>query len=331
MATTTPYALSNRLYHGNLVAGAASEGHGALTDWLGRGSRSGAAIAAIVGGIIPSDWLPAPKDAPVQLGRAMQSICGTRYIAKPVRHSRDPEVRATETWMARWMLVTMPVASEVKPGDKFGDIVLVATLTGDENASKLTCEVQPTEDPAVFSERSQLCSALRMAYGALVDAQVHTASDITRWLGHTLRRRLQCLRYGRSYYIPRESREQAEALVNALRSDNWGHNWMYPALPVATTGQLSLGLALSLALDVAELSEETQLDRKLARDEGRPDLGVRGLQTKRDKLSDIKARVNFYADRLGDARSEVDGPIRDLEVVFEEIEQGHRARAESAA
>lgn len=328
---TTTYAVSNRLYHGNLVAGAAAEGHGALTDWLGRGSRTGAALAQLTAGIIPEEWLPAPKDAPVQLGRAMQAIAGTRFLAKPVRHSTDPEVRATETWLAKWILVRVPRGSEAQAGAAYGQIVLVATLEGDTDVSTLKCETVPTDDPALFSERATLCAQLRTTYYSLRDAQVHTASDITRWLGLTLRRRLNCLRYGRAYYIPRESREVAEALVNALRSDNWGHNWMYPALPVATSGQLSLGLALGLALDVAELAEETELDRRAARDAGRADIGPRALKTKREKLDVIKARINFYAERLGEARAEVDGPIRDLEVVFEEVEQGHRARAEQEA
>lgn len=323
--------ISNRLNHGNLVAGAAAEGHGALTDWLGRGSRTRQTLFDAVMGIIPDEWLPAPKDAPVQLGRAMQSITGIRYVAKPVRHSPDPEVRLTETWLARWILITMPRAQGVVAGQKFGDIVLVATLYGDEESGiRLTCETEPTDDPEQMLERSSLCINLRTAYGALVGAQVFGASDITRWLGLTLRRRFQAVRYGRSYYIPRESRETAEALVNALRSDGWGSNWMYPALPVATSGQLSLGLAMGLALDVTELADAVGIARRAARDEGRADIGPRALRTAREKLDVIKARVNFYADRLGDARSEVDGPVRDLEVVFEEIEAGHTARAEAA-
>lgn len=323
--------LSNRIAHGNLVAGAAAEGHGALTDWLGRGARTGAALLQLTRGIIPEAWLPAPKDAPVQLGRAMHTVAGNRYVVRPVRKSKDPKVRETETWLARYILVTMPVANQVRAGDKFGDIVMVATLVGDETVSNLQCEVPQTDDPALFSERQQLCAQLRLTYGSLVGAQVHTASDITRWLGLTLRRQLQCIRYGRAYYIPRETRETAEALVNALRSDGWGHNWMYPALPVATSGQMSLGLALGLALDVTELANELGAMRTEAREAGRPDIGPRALQTKREQLDVIKARVNFYADRLGEARSEVDEPIRDLEATLYEIEQGHLARAEAAA
>lgn len=323
--------LSNRIGHGNLVAGAAAEGHGALTDWLGRGARTGASIAGIVGDIIPESWLPAPKDAPVQLGRAMQSVAGIHHIAKPVRKSADPEVRATETWLARWILVTMPRAQGVVAGQPYGDIVLVATLHGDQEAGiRLTCETEPTDDPTAAIERGDLCIALRTAYTALVSAQVHQASDITRWLGYTLRRRLNAVRYGRSYYLPTETRAQAEQLVNAFRSDGWGANWMYPALPVATTGQLSLGLALGLALDVTELADDLGIARRAARDEGRLDVGPRALKTAREKLDIIKARINFYADRLGDARSEVDAPVRDLEVVFEEIEAVHAAQLEAA-
>lgn len=324
------FAVSNALYHGNLVAGAAAEGQGAMTDWLGRGSRSGAALAHICHDIIPDAWLPAPKDAPVQLGRAMQAVAGNRYWAKPVAHSADPEVRATETWLARWILVTMPVASQVRAGEHFGDIVLVATLEGDKDVANLHTATQPTDDPAVQAERTKLHEAVRSHYQALVNEQVHTASDITRWLGITLRKRLHCLRYGRAHYIPRETREQAEALVNAFRKDGWGHNWMYPALPVATSGQLSLGLALSIALDVTELANEVGLDRQEAKSKGRPDIGPKALQTRRDKLDIIKSRVNFYADRLGEARSEVDGPIRDLEVVFEEIAAVHAAEGEAS-
>lgn len=314
------YSVSNALYHGNLVAGAAAEGHGAITDWLGRGSRDGASIAAIVRDIIPEAWLPAPKEPGVQLGRAMQAIAGVRYRAEKVRHSADPEVRETEKWLARWMLVTRPVAAGVVAGQKFGDIVLVATLSGDDVSVQLECATEPTDDPAAYSERAQLCTQLRLSYGALVATHVHSASDITRWLGLTLRRRLHAVRYGRSYYLPSETRAQAEALVNAFRSDGWGHSWMYPALPVATSGQLSLGLALSLALDVTELAEELGYARQEAWAAKRLDIGAVALANRREKLDVIKARVNFYASRLGESRSEVDEPIRDLEVVFEEIE-----------
>lgn len=321
--------ISNRINHGNLVAGAAAEGHGALTAWLGRGARTGAELAVLTEGIIPSAWLPAPKDTAVQLGRAIQSIAGARYTAKPVRHSRDPEVRQTETWIARWILVTMPVASEVQAGQTYGAIALVATLTGDdESGVNLTCETQPTLDAVESTERSQLCSQLHLAYHTLTSTQVHQASDITRWLGYTLRRRLNAVRYGATYYLPSESRETGEALVNALRSDSWGTHWMYPPLPVATTGQLSLGLALGLALDVTELADDLGIARAAAIAEGRADVGPRALNTAREKLGIIKARINFYADRLGEARSEVDGPVKDLEVVFEEIERVHAAQAE---
>lgn len=331
MATPDIYKASNRLYHGNLVAGAAAEGHGALTDWLGRGSRSGTAVHAITAGIIPVEWNPAPKDAPVQLGRAMQTVAGSRYVAKPVRKSKNPAIRETETWLARWILVSIPVASEVQAGKAFGAIALVATLTGDENVSSLTCETEPTDDPDLAQERAQLCTAVRENYNVLVATQVHTASDITRWLGYTLRRRFNALRYGRAYYVPAETREIAERLVNAFRSDNWGHNWMYPALPVATSGELSLGLALSLALDVQELADDVGIARRAARDEGRPDIGPVALRHAREKLDVIRARLNFYAARLGESRAEVDEPIKDLDVVFTEIEDGHRARAEAPA
>ena len=325
------YSVSNHIYNGNLVAGAAAEGHGALTDWLGRGARDGASLATITMDIIPVTWLPAPKDAAVQLGRAMQSIAGFRYIARKVRKSRDPEIAATETWHARWILVTQPVAEQVVAGQAYGAIAMVATLVGDEDVNHLECTVPDTLDPGTYSEQQQLCSQLRLLYGSLVATQVHGASDITRWLGLTLRNRLQCVRYGRSYYIPSESREVAEKLVNALRSDSWGHNWMYPPLPVATSGQLSLGIALSIALDVQELAEEIGIYRASVMAEGKADIGPVALKNRREKLDVIKARVNFYADRLGESRSEVDEPIKDIEVTFEEIERVHLAQAEMAA
>lgn len=333
MNTVDTLAISNHIYNGNLVAGAAAEGHGAITDWLGRGSRTGGAIAKMLEGIIPADWLPAPKEPATQLGRAVQSVAGIRYTAKPVRKSRDPEVRATETWLARWILVSLPVAEGVRAGEAFGEIVLVATLRGDVVEGQalnavLECSTEPTDDPALYSERRTLCEAVRTSYHTLVSTQVHQASDITRWLGLTLRRRLNCIRYGRSYYIPAETRDVAEALVNAFRSDGWGHSWMYPALPVATTAQLSLGLAMSLALDVQDLATEVLLDRQEARDNGRGDMGKIMLQNRRNALDVIRSRVNFYSDRLGEARPEVEGPIRDLMAVFEEIQQYHNAQPE---
>lgn len=322
--------LSNRITHGNLVAGAAAEGHGILTAWTGRHARTGADLALIVGELIPSEWLPAPKEPATQLGRAMQAAAGYLYVAKPVRKSYDPEKRALETWLARWMLVRMPTAEGVKAGDTFGDIELVATLRGDENAVVLQCEVAGTDNAETAQRRSQLCEAVRTGYHALVGAQVHSASDITRWLSYTLRTRLQCVRYGSAYYAPLETRDTVEALVNALRGNGWGSHWMYPPLPVATTGQLALGLAMGLALDVQELAEDVAVYRQAVRAEGKPDIGPRALASAIAKLDAVKARINFYADRLGDARSEVDGPVQDLEVTFEEIAQGHAARAEAS-
>lgn len=317
--------ISNYLSHGNLVAGAASEGHGALVNWHGRGRMTHADLMQVVyvDAGLPQEWLPAVKDAAVQLGRAMQHVAGNAYLAKPVRKTRDADGAVIETWAARWILVRLPSAEAVIPGDKFGDITVVATLW-DADSSAIQLRTEPTTDPTAYSYREDLKARIQAAYDARIASEIHEASDITAWLGRLLRKECGAVRYGGAYYVPRGGRDVAGAVCDALRVSGWGVHWMQPMLPVATSAELSLGLALGLMAEVDELASAVAIARDKAREAGKADIGMRAHKNAVERLGVVVARIRTYTDVLGAERlTECLNRCADFEVTLDEIERAH--------
>lgn len=290
----------SQLWHGNVVAGASAEGHGILTDWYGRGDMTRERLLDIqtIAGI-PREWLPAVKDAAVQLSRACVHVAGTTYESKKVRkrpfnaeQETYQEWQATHPWTARYALVRRSLGHEVHTGTAYGDVVLVATLQEHaDSAPVLTFDTG--EGYEVVRE------AVATAFEHRIGQVVYTASDVTRWLGDLLRRRLGAVRYGRTWYVPRNTRTIAEGLTDALRESGWGHSWLYPALPIATSEQLSLGLALGLQEEVAGVMADLQNARNAAHAAGRVDIGERAVESFQGKFQAIEKRIRQYEATLG--------------------------------
>ena len=290
--------MANQLVNGDLLAGDAATGHGILTGWHGQRElirEKLLDVAAVAE--IPREWLPPVKDAGVQLGRAVQEVGGVAYLAKPVRKGPRIEGQEPPAWSARWTLVTRPTSDDdVIPGQKYGTVALVATLYQSEELGPRLAFERDQSDPRTYA----LVTAIEQAFEARIAQQRYTAADITKWLGDTLRRRLGAIRYGGNWYVPRETRDVAAALLDAVRMTGWGVNWMHPALPIATSAELATGLAISLQNEVQDVMTTLEQARQYARDAGRPDVGPRAVANYQERFKEIEARIRKAAHLLGE-------------------------------
>jgi hypothetical protein len=248
MATTA------RIYrnHGTLVAGAGAEGHGVLVGWSGRGDMTRGKLIELANDAgIPADWVPSPKQAATQLTRSIRAAAGSLYTAEAPRRTKDDP----ETLVSRWLLVTrsgsgFPILT---PGGAYGEIALIADLHSDGRLEITTGERREALELAVRKDFADRCAS-----------ESYVAADVTAWLSGVLRDRLAAVRYGGCWYVPRVSRAQATALVNAFRVA-WGRDWIYPALPVATGPELALGVAQGLISEVEDTAAALEADRTRAR------------------------------------------------------------------
>lgn len=299
------------------VAGQSADGHGILTGWHGRQDMTREQLIDVATvADIPREWLPSVKDAAVQLGRAVQYVAGGAYIAKPVRKGNRLNDDGTQiTWDARWVLVTRPTGNEAQAGETYGVVALVATLYAGDNGPQLTFERNQQDERTLT-----LAAAVSEQFERRIASQRYTAADVTKWLGDTLRRRLGAVRYGGNYYVPRETRDLAEVLLATVRETGWGTNWLYPPLPVATSPQLSLGLALGLQSEVDDVMAQLETQRKVAREMGRSDIGHRAAESFIAKLNIVSQRVNDKAELLGPGRvTETNNAIFDAMIVLDEL------------
>lgn len=286
--------MAQYLESSTLVAGAAATGHGVLTGWHGRRDMMREDLSAIaIQANIPKDWLPSVKDAAVQLGRAVQHVAGSNYLAKPTKKRKTLDEDAQITWDAQWSLVVRPTSSDpVRAGDAFGTVALVVTLYTGEAGPRLVFERNQADERTL-----SLPQAVESQFEARISQQRYTAADITKWLGDTLRRKLGSIRYGGNWYIPRETKDVAQALLNATRESGWGTNWMYPALPVATSPELSQGLSIEFANEVNDVMAQLQLQRNAAIENGRKDIGPRAVTTYQARFQEVYDRIKDYETR----------------------------------
>lgn len=278
------------LAHGELIAGAAAVGHGILTGWEGRGDIDREKLVNIVtASDVPQSWLPAVKDPAVQIGRAVQHVAGTSYLAKPVRKPKAVTGTDPVTWDSRWTLVTRPMANDaVIPGAKYGTVALVVTLYAGDTGPTLVFERNQSDERTLT-----LQDAVTTQFESRIAQQRYTAADVTKWLGDVLYRRLGAIRYGGNWYVPRESKDVAEQLLNTVRESGWGVNWLYPALPIMASPQLSLGLSIELAKEVDALMMQMNFAREAARENGREDIGGRACDGWQAKFGAVYDRITL--------------------------------------
>ncbi len=271
-----------------VVAGAGADGHGVISGFRGDGEMTRAQLVDLATRAgLPLEWLPAPKDAGVQLRRAVQSVGGAAYSAEHER-ARDRQTVEAREPASRWMLVRRG-AETMTAGARFGEIVLVATLYDGG-------EIE-------FDGDEGLATAVRAEFDARVGAERYVASDVTRWLGEVHRYHLDAVRYGFGWYVPRRHRNVAESICAVFWGEaRWGDAWMDPPLPVASSAQLSLGLANGLKLEVEEVLVDLANARARVRDaksDQTVDIGPRAAETYMVRLTRVAARVMSYVDTLG--------------------------------
>lgn len=273
-----------------LIGGAVAEGHGVLVGWDGyteitRSQLSDVYHAAMSEEGVELDpaWLPNVKQAKVQLARALRDVAGTVFdVEGPVRK------RDTDPWTARYLMVRRPTGSDARAGQEYGRVVLGAELYEMSGAPLLRFDTA-----SGHGEADPVVAAVRAAFDARTGGEVYTAADVTKWLGGVLKYRLRALRYGGNWYVPRETKKSATVLCETLRRVGWGRHWMVPPLPVADSAELSVGLAIALQADVAEIQAELAYARKVAKDEGKPDISAK-------QAANYAAKYNAVAD---DART----------------------------
>lgn len=254
------------LRYGNVVAGAAAEGHGILVGWRGHGELTRTRLLELIEGAgAPSDWAPEPKNPPVQLSRAVENAAGSLYNPERVVKKNVTFERKERRWSSKWMLVKRATDDTDDVGGTFGDIVLVATLFNDKKSAD-------GPELVIKCDSEELKEKVRADYNHRIQTEQYTAADITQWLADTLKYRLQAIRYGGNYFVPRNCKVQAATLCDTLMMGGWGTSWIAPPIPIATTPELQVGLAMSLQSEVAEVTAELIKHREAAQKEGRSDI-----------------------------------------------------------
>lgn len=268
-----------------VVAGAGADGHGVICGYRGEGAMSRLALSDLVRRAgLPESWMPAPKDARVQLQRAVAAVAS----AQNLRAARDEKRGRNLPWVSRWAL--WPTAGDLEVGASVGTVALVVTLADD---GTLTFE----------TARAELEADVRREYTALVEAQLYQAADITKWLHEIHRERLDGVRLGSNWYVPRAKRAIAESITAAF-GERWGESWITPPLPVATSEQLASGIASGLIAEVAEVLADLENQRaQRRRDMGSTaDIGVRAAEGFMLRFRHVGTRVDMYAELIGAAR-----------------------------
>lgn len=285
------------LAHGDVVAGSVAEGNGILTHWSGSGPLTVAQITAIGDAAgIPSAWLPRAKDSKTYANHAVAQV--GRALGFSVTKEKRDWSKEDQSYDHRWRLYTTADGAFV--GDAAGTVALVVSL----KAGLLTCEGH--------EEASEL---IAHAYADLLGREVLQAGHITTWLGNLIRDRLDGVKYGGCWYVPRHNRALAERIVDAFAAAQWGSDWMNPPTPIATSAQLARGIANGLATEVdatlvlldsdnAACAQTAATFNPLAADNARKPLGHIGEKAAATYLKKFRAhaeRVKLFAALLGPA------------------------------
>lgn len=268
-----------RLLAGSVVAGAAAEGHGALTSWSGEHAltvtRAGEIASA--GGIDQKHHLTVRK--PETYAHAAIKDAAKRLGYYATKQKRD-KLAADQDFDHRWRLQPMAITGDA--GDSTGRIVLVVTLKG----AIISFDMAPGSAPSFAAEE------IERTYNDLLGAQVLTAGQITGWLGTYLRDQLGAVKYYRDWYIPQATRPQADRVIAAFAGSGWGkkEEWHYPMTPMATSNQLASGIAAGLLAEVQELYNDQEHDANATTEKTLGERGARSyLQRYKNKLARVKA------------------------------------------
>ena len=294
VAAVSAAQIQAAMTQGDLIAGAAAEGDGAIVGWNGLGELTRAQIAEILTAADASAWMPESRTATAQGAQAV-SVVGGSFVVRAVR---APKASATRTataeergWVARWQIVASTDGGTL--GDSFGTVVAVASISAD---GAMTVE-----------GNEEIATAIRAEYARITGAEIFRANDITKWFSSNLIA-VGSVRFGVGYYIPASARAIAERVLAHL-SPVWGTDWIVPAVPMATSAQLRAGLAKGLSAEVTAVLSDLDRQRNLARKNGNSDVGSRSAATLLRDLRAVADRAASYETLLGSCVSSVRADI----------------------
>jgi hypothetical protein len=272
-----------------VIAGAAAEGHGALTGWQGAGTLTRAEILEMLAAAeLPESWAPGIKS---DLAHAANAVAhpGSGFLCRRAETPRKTRKTARD-YRARWIVMRSP---DGDVGEQAGEIVLVAELRDGSNDLYV----------ANLPEVEALAVSIRANYAAARAAEVYSAVDITRWLRDVLTLRCRSARFGGCYYVPREGRDVASRLLSAV-SVRWGTAWIAPLLPVASSAELAAGIARGFSEDVAMVAADLETAREVARQGKRSEVSPTVAARLLRELDDVSERAQGYVPLCGDTLNE---------------------------
>lgn len=329
------------LVAGQVVAGAAAEGHGVLVGWRGDRQITRAVLLEALRAIGREEWAPKPKDARAQAGRAM-SAAGSSYHVKADRKGAvTTREGSAVSGQHRWRIGQIDMMGS--PGDHYGMTVAIMTLSPE---GALTCAGDLGIGQRIIDDYTSRCAQ-----------ELYTSADLTAWLTMILQSHCAAISYGRSdLYVPAKHRDSAIALCQAVSDTGWGCDWLgskdRPAVPLATGEQLRTGIATGLKDEVAQVLARLHAEREAAklnkitrRAAAESIAGQAGIEARQAAdtllgdigptragsfLRDLKAiasRVVAYGellgeDRMGNARRAVHEAVCELEGLLDSENSG---------
>lgn len=273
--TENPQFVPGQIIAGGAAAGAA----GVLISWDGADEAPHGALVDSVAdlGIDP----PAPRTAHARIGAAVDSLRARGFVVRSARGGGRGEDKA------RWCVGTGRPEGEV--GDPFGTLILTVSLRCDGTVNYVTGN----------EEADALAADVDTEYKRTSADDLFPPGDVTYWLQGVMVKAFGARKLGGSWYVPNEHADRAQELCWRL-SAFWGANWMLPAIPVASTEQLCLGLVRSMSAEVEALAQELSQRRGDAKKAGRPDIGPRGCRAFLSRCDALEGRIRSLAPLVGD-------------------------------
>lgn len=306
-------AINTRTY----VAGAKSVAEGIFLGFAGLGQVTRAQLLRIVEESgLPAEWAPAAKSAHAQAGKAVGALNGRGYIVRSdkSRAAKDANGRdIPRSWKARWII-----------GQQVGSTfpaVATATLT--------------VEGKLVVEGGSGAVASVTQEFEALCAADTYASTDITQWLSGVMAQRFRGVKLGGNWYVRARNAEAAERLCTRL-SKAWGREWLLPAVPMAASDELAIGISRSFTADARAVLAMYREERDAKDENGKViGIGARRAATLHSEIRELAERAVGFAAMLGEKhvatiRAELaavaneidestDGMVQRFELIFDEL------------
>lgn len=286
-------APEGELQAGNLIAGAAASGNGALMGWTGSGRMTrGAIVSALATAGMPTEWAPTSKSAHAYAGQAVKLLDGSGYVTRAERSRGQQATTSTRSYRARWIVGEVGVVVADATSRAFGQRVLTVTLGAG--------------DALTFEGRDALAQTVRESYEAQRAAESYEAGEVTAWLRNILIARFRAVRLGGVWYVPAKFVADAEKLCTSV-SKLWGQDWIVPALPIATSQQMLTGIRNGIVEEVAAIERELREARDERQKKGEPEITSRLAARLLVDVGTVAERLRHYSVLLGETHT---APVR---------------------